>query len=80
VEVCPIGLVPSAISVAMEAGDYDAADAENVLDCIECGCCTYICPSKRPIVQWVKQAKSVLIPRKKAEAAKKKEKEAAKKS
>jgi len=80
VEVCPIGLVPSAISVAMEAEDYDAADAENVLDCIECGCCTYICPSKRPIVQWVKQAKSVLIPRKKAEAAKKKEKEAAKKS
>ena len=79
VEVCVIGLVPSAISVAVEAGDYDAADAENVLDCIECGCCTYICPSRRPIVQWVKQAKSVLIPRKKAEAAKKKEQAAAKK-
>lgn len=75
VEVCVIGLVPSLISVAMEMGDYDAADAENVLDCIECGCCTYVCPAKRPIVHWVKQAKSVLIPRKKAEAAKKKQQE-----
>ncbi len=72
VEVCVIGLVPSAISLALEAGDYDAADRENVLDCIECGCCTYYCPAKRPIVQWVKEAKAVLIPRKRAAAAKKK--------
>jgi len=75
VEVCIIGLVPSAISIAVEAQDWDAAERENVLDCIECGCCTYTCPAKRQIVHYVKQAKAVIMPRKAAEAKKKAEEE-----
>jgi len=79
VDVCILGLVPSAISIACEAEDWDAAERENVLDCIECGCCTYNCPSKRPIVHYVKRAKAVIIPRKRAEAARKKAEEEKKK-
>ncbi|MCX7703968.1 MAG: electron transport complex subunit RsxC [Planctomycetota bacterium] len=75
VDVCIIGLVPSAISIAGEAQDWDTAERENVLDCIECGCCTYVCPAKRQIVQYVKQAKAVIMPRKAAEAKKKAEEE-----
>jgi electron transport complex protein RnfC len=27
-------------------------------DCMECGCCAYICPSKRPLVHFLKVAKA----------------------
>jgi len=64
VDACPMGLMPNEISIACEAKNLEAAAAANLMDCFECGCCTYVCPAKRPIVHWVKWAK--------AEAAKKK--------
>lgn len=57
VEVCPMGLVPSRLSVLAEAGRYDDMPAAAVIDCIECGCCTYACPARRPIVHHVKLGK-----------------------
>ena len=32
---------------------------ENLMDCFECGCCTYTCPAHRPIVQYVKHLKAL---------------------
>ena len=32
------------------------------MDCIECGCCTYICPSKRYLVHYIRLAKQKLLP------------------
>ncbi|MCD6571172.1 MAG: 4Fe-4S binding protein, partial [Deltaproteobacteria bacterium] len=29
----------------------------NLLDCVECGSCTYVCPANRPIVHFVKYLK-----------------------
>jgi electron transport complex protein RnfC len=31
-----------------------------VMDCVECGSCTYACPSRIPIVQLIRTAKSQL--------------------
>ena len=28
------------------------------MECIECGCCTYVCPAKRPLTQSFKLAKA----------------------
>ena len=53
VEVCPMGLMPYRL------GDYGRTQMVNELklwggfSCIECGCCSYICPSKRPLLQWI---------------------------
>ena len=66
VEVCPMRLVPSEISIACESGNLDAVAATSILDCFECGSCTYVCPAKRPIVHWVKWGKAELA-RKRAE-------------
>jgi electron transport complex protein RnfC len=60
---CPYGLTPAMISRAVEAGNIDAAQEWNVLECKECGCCTYVCPAKRPIVQQAKIAKAELARR-----------------
>ena len=67
VRTCPYGLTPSIYSRAVEAGDLDACERANVLECKQCGCCTYVCPSKRPILHQIKLALDELR-RKKAEA------------
>ncbi len=59
-QVCPMGLNPSAIAQAIEKGRFDLAQEEHVLDCIECGICSYVCPGNRNIVALVKLAKEKL--------------------
>jgi electron transport complex protein RnfC len=60
IDVCPMQLQPSFIGIYAEKGRYEDAKDYNLMDCFECGCCTYICPANRPMVQWVKKAKREL--------------------
>lgn len=64
VEHCPLGLVPSDLSIACEAHKWDAALKVGVLECKECGCCSYVCPARRRIVHMIKFAKAELAKRK----------------
>jgi len=66
IDACPVGLTPSRLSTLLESHMVEEAETWNVNDCIECGCCTYVCPSKRPIVQQVKYGKAELRRLKKA--------------
>lgn len=59
VSACPMGLIPSMLSVLGERALYQTAkDEYDLLDCVECGSCVYVCPAKRNIVQYVKLAKA----------------------
>jgi len=60
VNVCPMGLVPSALQKSAIHGHYDEFIKQNGMDCIECGCCAYICPAKREIVQSIRSAKAAI--------------------
>ncbi|MBN2655355.1 MAG: electron transport complex subunit RsxC [Nitrospirae bacterium] len=62
IDVCPMGLMPSMLSVLSEKGLYEEAKEYKLFDCFECGSCTYVCPSKRPIVQFIRLAKSLVKP------------------
>jgi electron transport complex protein RnfC len=62
IDICPMGLMPSMLSVLSERGFYEEAKEYNLFDCFECGSCTYVCPSKRPIVQFIRLAKSLVKP------------------
>lgn len=62
VDVCPMGLTPGLLSVLAEKGYYEEAKTHNLFDCFECGSCAFVCPSKRPIVQLVRLAKSMVKP------------------
>jgi electron transport complex protein RnfC len=66
IDVCPMGLAPSEISKAVEKELFDRAEALDILDCIECGCCAYTCPAHRYIVQNVKRGKMEIMARRKA--------------
>ena len=57
VKGCPIHLLPYELANDAEANDWKAADKHNVLDCVECGSCTYVCPAKRPITSSIRVAK-----------------------
>ena len=68
IDACPMGLEPNNIGVFVEAGK--GAECEQfgfVNDCFQCGSCAYVCPAKRPLVQFIGLARIKL------EEAKKKE-------
>ena len=59
VEACPMGLVPSMLSILGERHKFqEAKEQYSLFNCIECGSCVYTCPAKRNIVQYIKQLKA----------------------
>jgi electron transport complex protein RnfC len=59
-DACPMGLQPKEVGVYVEAGKGHLTGKFGVFDCFECGCCAYTCPSKRPLVQFVRLAKAAI--------------------
>ena len=57
VDACPMGLLPDFLADYSEKGQYDRAQQIGAEDCIECGCCSYVCASNRNLVQLIKEAK-----------------------
>jgi len=57
---CPLGLRSTDISIAYKARDGAALKALHTLTCMGCGCCSYVCPAKKPLVQTNKLAKQML--------------------
>lgn len=58
---CPIGLMPILISQAYREKNLVKAQELGALNCIDCGACSYICPSKIDILSDIKQAKSDIL-------------------
>lgn len=58
VDACPMGLMPTDICKFVNNKNFDKAKEYGILDCIECGCCAYTCPSKIPLVHYLKYGKS----------------------
>ena len=79
---CPLHLMPADIETAYQMNKPEDLKALKVNLCMECGCCSFICPARRPLVQTNKLAKAVLNQynaKLKADAEKKAAKEAEKK-
>lgn len=57
VDHCPMFLYPNYIGMYAETGRYNLAAEWGAMDCFECGVCVYVCPSNRPIVQFVRETK-----------------------
>lgn len=64
VSACPMGLNPAALSGALEIESKE--DKVQRLEdfkinlCMECGCCSFVCPALRPLVQNNRLAKGVV--------------------
>jgi len=56
-DACPMGLQPNEIGVYVEAGRPQDTAQFGLFECFECGCCAFVCPAKRPLVQFIRLAK-----------------------
>jgi len=56
-EACPMELLPQQLLWYSKAGEFEKAEHLNLFDCIECGACSYVCPSSIPLVQYYRAAK-----------------------
>jgi Na+-translocating ferredoxin:NAD+ oxidoreductase subunit C len=56
-DACPMGLSPKEVGIYVEAGRGHLTEKFGVFECFECGCCAYVCPAKRPLVQFARLAK-----------------------
>jgi electron transport complex protein RnfC len=61
VDACPVGLEPLNLHKALILGDLALARSEGLELCIECGICSYICPSRVPLVGQFQAAKEVAV-------------------
>ncbi len=64
---CPLSLTPTNIVRAVKAKDTSVMNKMGVMVCMECGSCAFSCPAGKPLVQYMRLAKSML----REEAAKK---------
>lgn len=65
VDACPLMLNPSRLGILAKFEDYDTmAEKYHLMDCFECGSCTYVCPSNIPLVQYFRLSKSIVRKRK----------------
>ena len=60
VDVCPMELKPLYFSKLADAEDWLGMKERNVMDCIECRSCEYICSSKIPLVSKIKAGKNAI--------------------
>jgi electron transport complex protein RnfC len=61
VDACPMLLHPYAIANYADRRNWDGCERFFALDCIECGCCSYVCPTRRPLLQLVRTGKGALM-------------------
>jgi electron transport complex protein RnfC len=59
-EACPVFLNPSLLGTLAQAGQYEGMATANLMDCMLCGCCSYVCPSHIPLSQMFALGKNML--------------------
>ena len=61
VNACSEGLVPARLSQFAEKGDLETFEKWHGMECVECGCCSYVCPAKRPLAQVIRNARRMAM-------------------
>ena len=59
-DVCPMELSPLYFAKFADEENWQGMKEKNVMDCIECRCCEYICSSKIPLVSKIKAGKNAV--------------------
>ena len=65
-EACPVFLNPSLLGILAQAGRYEEMEQAHLMDCMLCGCCSYVCPSNIPLSQMFALGKNALRRKKSA--------------
>jgi len=60
VKACPMGLEPYLLMKQSERSMWNEMEGDRIMDCIECGCCAFSCPSNRPLLDHVRFGKTTV--------------------
>lgn len=60
ISACPMGLEPYLLMLQGDAGMWQEMAASGVMNCLECGSCSYVCPASRPLLDIIKLGKQEL--------------------
>ena len=71
VSACPMGLEPYMLAKLGKLQKWDKAEEYNAVDCIECGCCSFTCPSYLPLLDYIRLSKQTVMANIRARAIKK---------
>lgn len=61
VDVCPMGLNPALLMTAVNFKEWDLSEGNYIVDCIECGSCSYTCPANRPLLDYIRMGKQTVM-------------------
>jgi electron transport complex protein RnfC len=61
VSVCPMGLEPYLLATLSEMKQWERAEGEDIVSCIECGSCQFTCPAHRPLLDNIRQGKQTVM-------------------
>lgn len=61
VNVCPMGLNPTLLMNVTQFTNWEMAEDNYIVDCIECGSCSYTCPSNRPLLDYIRMGKGKVM-------------------
>ena len=59
-DVCPMELTPLYFAKLSDQEDWMGMKEKNVMDCLECRCCEFICSSKIPLVSKIRAGKNAI--------------------
>ncbi len=65
VEVCPGRIIPSRLADYAAHFDEKAFVENYGCECCECGCCSFVCPAKRPLTQQIKSMRKIQLAKRK---------------
>ena len=57
---CAMRLSPALIVRELKAGNIEKAKSFGLMDCIECGCCAFVCPAKVNLIQRIRLGKGIV--------------------
>jgi len=61
VSACPMGLEPFLLSKLSAMEEWEMAEKNDIVSCIECGSCQFTCPSKRPLLDMIRVGKTTVM-------------------
>ena len=60
VNACPMNLMPTRLEAYTNLGNAEELKKLNIMTCMECGCCSFVCPADRKLVHAIKLGKGIV--------------------
>ena len=64
-EACPENLLPGRLAEYAKRHQEEEFVRNDGMECCECGSCSYVCPARRPLTQYIKSMRKIVLSKRK---------------